>query len=163
MQTAHETVAAYIKAQAIDMPCFNEWFQDGKYMQDEANIHDARYLCLLERFVEERDTEANGIASTSTQATRLPRILNKHVHGIPKGAYYIGRGSPLGNPFVIGRDGTRDEVCDKYDAWLDKQPQLLPLIASLEGRDLVCFCAPKRCHGLTVRRRANPGLACEAT
>ena len=108
-----------------------------------------------------RRMEDGDDASTDTQAARLPRILNKHVHGVPKGAYYCGRGSPLGNPFVIGRDGTRDEVCDKYDAWIDDQPQLLPLIASLKGRDLVCFCAPKRCHCETVRRRANPGLFCE--
>ena len=100
-------------------------------------------------------------ASAGTQPAGLPRILNKHVHGIPKGAYYIGRGSPLGNPFVIGRDGTRDEVCDKYEVWIDRQTHLLPLIASLEGRDLVCFCFPKRCHGLTVRRRANPGMVCD--
>lgn len=103
------------------------------------------------------------MTSTTAQPGAMPRVLNKHTQGIPKGAYYIGRGSPLGNPFVIGRDGSRDEVCDKYDAWLDGQPQLLPLIASLQGRDLVCFCAPKRCHGLTVRRRANPNLLCEAT
>ena len=161
MQTAHEIVAHYIKIQAIDMPCFNEWFQDSGHTQNEANIHDARYLHLLEKFVEERDAEANGIASNNTQPAKLPRILNKHVHGIPKGAYYCGRGSPLGNPYVIGRDGTRDEVCDKYDAWIDTQPQLRPLIASLKGRDLVCFCAPKRCHCETVRRRANPDLFCE--
>ena len=111
--------------------------------------------------MEKRDAEANGIARTDTQAAKLPRILNKHVHGIPKGAYYCGRGSPLGNPFVIGRDGTRDEVCDKYDAWIDRQRHLIPLIASLKGRDLVCFCAPKRCHCETVRRRANPGLFCK--
>ncbi len=161
MQTAHEIVADFIEAQAIDMPCFNEWFQDRGHTQDEANIHDGRYLQFLEEFAEERDAEANRTASTNTQAITLPRILNKHVHGIPKGAYYIGRGSPLGNPFVIGRDGTRDEVCDKYEVWIDRQTQLLPLIASLKGRDLVCFCFPKRCHGLTVRRRANPGMFCD--
>ena len=32
-------------------------------------------------------------------------IVNKH-HG--KSGEYIGRGSPLGNPFVIGKDGSRE-------------------------------------------------------
>lgn len=32
-------------------------------------------------------------------------VLNKHKHGIPKGAIYIGRGSKWGNPFVMGKDG----------------------------------------------------------
>ena len=41
-------------------------------------------------------------------------VLNKHKVGMPAGAIYIGRGSPWGNPFVIGEHGTRDEVCDKF-------------------------------------------------
>lgn len=35
-------------------------------------------------------------------------VINKH-H-----TFYVGRGSPLGNRFVIGVDGTRDEVIEKY-------------------------------------------------
>lgn len=97
------------------------------------------------------------MTSTATaQGGTSPRVLNKHTHGIPQGAVYIGRGSPWGNRFVIGQDGTRDEVCDKYDAWLDTQPGLLARLPGLQGRDLVCFCAPRRCHGDSLRRRANP-------
>jgi len=36
---------------------------------------------------------------------------------------YIGRPSPLGNPFKIGRDGTRDEVVARYREWLWRQIQ----------------------------------------
>ena len=100
--------------------------------------------------------------STMAQDIDTPRVLNKHIHGIPAGAVYIGRGSPWGNRFVIGRDGTRDEVCDKYDAWLDTQPALLARLPDLQGRNLVCFCAPRRCHGDTLRRRANPHRSCQA-
>ena len=57
MQTAHEIVASFIAAKGIDMTDFNEWFRDGGYSQDEANIHDSRYLHLLETFVEERDAD----------------------------------------------------------------------------------------------------------
>lgn len=99
--------------------------------------------------------------TATAQGGPSPRVLNKHAHGIPEGAVYIGRGSPWGNRFVIGRDGTRDEVCDKYEAWLAAQPGLLARLSSLQGRDLVCFCAPRRCHGDTLRRLANPQL-CEA-
>ena len=100
-------------------------------------------------------------SSTAAQGSTSPRVLNKHTHGIPGGAIYIGRGSPWGNRFVIGRDGTRDEVCEQYEAWLATQPGLLARLPSLQGRDLVCFCAPRRCHGDTLRRLANPQLACE--
>ena len=31
---------------------------------------------------------------------------------------YIGRGSPYGNPFVIGKDVTREEVIEKFRLFL---------------------------------------------
>lgn len=37
-------------------------------------------------------------------------VLNKHKHGIPQGAVYIGRGSKWGNPFVIGMHGSRGSL-----------------------------------------------------
>ena len=54
---------------------------------------------------------------------------------------YIGRrgygreGSPLGNPFVIGRDGTREQVIAKYgrseyDVWIPEYPTEVPLSAA---------------------------------
>ena len=115
---------------------------------------------LLESFVEERDAEKDRIANIDARASTLPRILNKHTHGIPKGAVYIGRGSPWGNPFVIGRDGNRSEVIVKHAAWIDTQPQLLARLPELRGRDLVCFCFPRSCHGETLRRLAH-APACE--
>ena len=48
-----------------------------------------------------------------SEQTRRSRALNKRTDPIPPGAYYCDRPSPLGNPFVIARDGTRDEVVDK--------------------------------------------------
>lgn len=80
---------------------------------------------------------------------------------------FIGRPSVLGNDYVIGRDGDRDEVCDKYDAGLDRHVKVknktvmrkLQYIRDLldEGHDvcLVCFCAPERCHGLSVIKQVE--------
>jgi hypothetical protein len=34
------------------------------------------------------------------------------------GQAYVGRPSALGNPFVVGRDGSREEVIAKYRRWL---------------------------------------------
>lgn len=82
---------------------------------------------------------------------RAARVLNKRLHGLPPGACYIGRPSLFGNPFVIGRDGTRAEVVEKYRHWLWQQmrqnPEMLRRVAGLAGRDLVCWCSPKPCHG----------------
>ena len=60
---------------------------------------------------------------------------------------YIGRGSKWGNPFIIGKDGTRDEVIQKYKAWILTTPALTNCMDELKGKTLGCFCKPKACHG----------------
>jgi hypothetical protein len=60
---------------------------------------------------------------------------------------YIGRPSKYGNPFVIGRDGTRAQVIAKYRAWILTQPALLASLHELDGKVLGCWCAPQACHG----------------
>lgn len=67
----------------------------------------------------------------------------------------IGRPSKWGNPFVIGRDGTRDEVIARYEAWLLEQPELVDALAELAGKTLGCWCAPRACHGDVLARLAN--------
>ena len=85
-----------------------------------------------------------------------PRVLNKHIDGQPKDAVYIGRPSKWGNKFVIGKDGTREEVIAKYEDWLRKQPVLLAQARKeLKNKDLVCFCSPRACHGDVLLRIAN--------
>lgn len=60
---------------------------------------------------------------------------------------YIGRPSKWGNPFSIGKDGTREEVIQKYEAWLLKQDNLLKALPELKDKILGCWCKPKSCHG----------------
>lgn len=64
---------------------------------------------------------------------------------------YCGRGSPWGNPFVLGEDGDRDEVCDRFEK------EILPKldITQLRGMNLVCYCAPLRCHCDAILEKAN--------
>lgn len=82
----------------------------------------------------------------------VPRVLNQHKDGRPASAVYIGRPSPFGNPFAIGRDGDRDAVMGKYVAWLGNQPALIDRARrELAGKDLVCWCAPAACHGHVLR------------
>lgn len=89
-------------------------------------------------------------------------IVNKH-HG--KSGEYIGRGSPLGNPFVIGKDGSREQVIAKYRVWLNEQimrknPVVLDELNRLgnkaideKGLALQCFCYPKPCHGEIIKEK----------
>jgi len=68
---------------------------------------------------------------------------------IPTSAMYIGRGSNWGNPFIIGKHGERNEVIAKYLVYaikrLASEPEWLKPLEKATG--LVCFCAPKACHG----------------
>lgn len=81
-------------------------------------------------------------------------VLNKHKSGVPAGAVYIGRGSKWGNPFVIGKDGNRAQVCEKHKQYLWDQIQsgevTVADLLALKNKDLVCFCAPLQCHGDTL-------------
>lgn len=60
---------------------------------------------------------------------------------------YIGRPSKWGNPFTIGKDGTRAEVIQKYREWILTQPELLSQLGELKGKVLGCWCSPLPCHG----------------
>lgn len=65
-----------------------------------------------------------------------------------------GRGSVFGNPYEIGRDGTRDEVCDKYITLFKKRlqdPTFRAKVMALKGKRLGCWCKPDRCHVDTIK------------
>ena len=72
---------------------------------------------------------------------------------------YIGRPSKWGNPFVVGQDGTREEVIAKYEQWLlaDEQSALRAALTELRGKVLGCWCAPKACHGDVLARLSDRG------
>jgi len=67
----------------------------------------------------------------------------------------IDRTTKWGNPFRIGPDGDRDEVCNKYEKWLPTQPDLMAAICELRGKTLGCWCKPERCHGDFLVELAN--------
>lgn len=86
---------------------------------------------------------------------KIMKVFNKKKPH-PEEAVYIGRGSLYGNQFIIGIHGTRDEVCDKFEAYVEADPSLRETIKkNLVGKDLLCFCKPARCHGDYLLRIAN--------
>ena len=74
---------------------------------------------------------------------------------------FIGRPSLLGNPFIIGRDGTREEVVSKHYWWMIDwiehkkeirvgkytNREVVCGLWELVGKRIGCFCAPLLCHG----------------
>lgn len=67
----------------------------------------------------------------------------------------IDRFSAFGNPFVLGSDGNRDEVCDKYAVYFGMKTSLHEQAKDLKGKVLGCHCYPKRCHGDHLKEVAN--------
>jgi hypothetical protein len=73
-------------------------------------------------------------------------------------AVRIDRSTRYGNPFVLGEDGDRDDVCDAYERhYLPHKPSIAERIEAgeLTGKVLVCHCYPQRCHGDCLAAEAN--------
>jgi hypothetical protein len=84
----------------------------------------------------------------------MPIVLNKH-NG--SAGVYIGRPSKWGNPFEVGKDGTRAEVLEKYRAYIFENEALMQQAKQeLKGKNLTCWCAPLPCHGDILMEIANP-------
>lgn len=78
--------------------------------------------------------------------------------------YYVGRPSPLGNPFRVTDESQREEACRNYHEWISTQireqnPMVVSELSSIldslrRGEDtvLTCYCAPKQCHSESIYR-----------
>lgn len=58
--------------------------------------------------------------------------------------------SPFANKWKVGPDGTREEVLEKYEKWLDEKlrndPKFKKKFLLLKGKNLGCWCHPEKCH-----------------
>ena len=124
---------------------------------DEMIVRVTEQYRLLGYFMRVNGRRSRGNEARDGDAMNMPRVFNKHKDtDIPKGAVFIGRPSKWGNPFLIGRDGSRTGVIDKYRHWLVMQPALYAAVKrELAGRDLICFCSPLPCHGDVLLEIAN--------
>lgn len=94
-------------------------------------------------------------------------VVNKYKHKKTKQDVYIGRGSPLGNPYTSIQSkktkadfvvNTREEAISNYQKWLStKMAQnneevmneiyRIRNLAQEGDVNLVCYCKPQACHG----------------
>jgi len=72
---------------------------------------------------------------------------------------YIGRPSVCGNPFVIGPDGTREEVIAKFKKYfinrIKTDRHFKVQVLGLKGHILGCYCKPLACHGDIIAQWLN--------
>lgn len=85
----------------------------------------------------------------------MPQVYNAKDKYTRANFVYIGRPTKWGNPFKIGRDGTRAEVVAKFENYIMHQPRLLAALPELKGKNLLCHCAPEACHGDVLLKLAN--------
>jgi len=101
-------------------------------------------------------------------STLMIRVVNRRF--CSKGEY-IGRPSPLGNPFTHLSNSkhaeimvaTRDEAIDGYEQWLHGKlrdgdhgiamelRRLKSILDDTGNLTLVCWCKPARCHGDVIK------------
>ncbi len=78
---------------------------------------------------------------------------------LERGIVRVDRATPWGNPFVVGRHGTRAQVIARYRRHLWQRIRAgeidLAKLAALDGLDLACWCHPKPCHGTVLARAAR--------
>jgi hypothetical protein len=80
-------------------------------------------------------------------------VVNKRTHEPGPNDVYIGRPSPLGNPYRLSRPDDRAAVIAAYRTWLREQvrqrdPEVMRALRALtEQSVLVCWCKPLVCHG----------------
>lgn len=92
------------------------------------------------------------------------KVYNKkYMKETPPNSVYIGRGSVWGNRFThlnlnnpnLVKVETRDIAVARYREWLLNNPTLLTRLPELKGKNLICFCAPQKCHGDVLLELAN--------
>jgi hypothetical protein len=94
-------------------------------------------------------------------------IYGSELENAPEDLVYIGRRMPpfmggwnlkqslFANPFktdtvkgkFIKRDGSLEEVCEKYKEYVLSKPELMDELKNLKGKTLACWCSPNKCHG----------------
>lgn len=86
----------------------------------------------------------------------MPRVWNKNKEKPPKDAVYIGRPSKWGNPYPVQYESQREWAIKSFEESIEENPKIKEMIKrELKGKDLVCFCKPKACHGDILLRIAN--------
>lgn len=87
----------------------------------------------------------------------MPKVVNKRTATADElnNGVYIGRPTMWGNPFSTGSYG-REGAIRKYREYLFANPDLLAAAQKeLRGKDLICWCAPRPCHGDILLDVAN--------
>lgn len=131
-----------------------EYMEDGDTWLPQPHSRDSEYFPTITA------------ALNSIAAKRVPTLWvdKKRKFSADTTQFYVGRPSPLGNPFVMKDESQRETVCKQYHEWLsaaikhrnpDVMRELQAIVSSMiNGEDcvLVCHCTPKQCHAESIAK-----------
>lgn len=100
------------------------------------------------------------------------RVVNKKTHKPTPDDFYIGRGSVMGNPYyckdsnhpqALYKVDTMEEAIGEYCKYLEHSysnnasfnkvvKELIDYELNNKDINLVCYCAPNRCHGDVIKK-----------
>ena len=91
----------------------------------------------------------------------MGRIVNlkNEPDAVANGAVRVDRRTRWGNPYVLGKDGSREQVVARYRVELWRRIRAgevsLADLAALDRKPLACWCWPTRpCHAEVLSRAA---------
>lgn len=148
---------------------FVERYSASKQLQTNAVKSEKETLELVTHAILFQDEERNCFFTLydELQKKKIPtRVINLKITKVSNkdagDSYdvYIGRGTLWGNPYQMGKEGTRDEVIAKFAYDFEKRFLKLPEkfdenIEKLRGKTLGCHCKPAACHGDVIANYLN--------
>lgn len=90
-------------------------------------------------------------------------VVNQHSPRAPDAMrIYIGRPSPLGNPFPVTQLRPREQAIQQFRELLEKDSRMsrkmheelewLARASLVQPLELQCYCAPLACHGDVIKQ-----------
>lgn len=165
-------ISSLEKAELIfvsDENSFIEKYSQSKELQSTSFDTDEEALKEVTHAILFQDEERNCffVLYDELQDRKIPtRVINLKITKVSNkdlgDSYdvYIGRGTLWGNPYQMGKEGTRDEVIAKFAYDFEKRFLKLPEkfdenIEKLRGKTLGCHCKPAACHGDVIASYLN--------
>lgn len=93
---------------------------------------------------------------TKNQTETTTKVINKGFSSKTaiRLSRYIGRPTKWGNPYPLKKEKDRDKVCDLYEVHIATRLINGEIVdedfREFDGKNMLCFCKPKRCHGDTI-------------
>jgi hypothetical protein len=87
--------------------------------------------------------------------TKVINIKSKELYDVYIGRAGQGQDGYFGNPYILGKDGSREEIMEKYRKYffqrMCEDTHFRIKIENLENKILGCFCKPEACHGDIIK------------